>query len=313
MSAESASSDAIHPPPTPLDYATPGRADTRWGKGFLAACGCFVVWGCGHWIAGYRRRGAIWLAVCMLLMAAELLAMALPRWTGALLVLLPLQIVFFVAMMIDAFFRGRATPAPMLGRPLWRYIAGVLVVLFGYALNIGVNRAFGSAAHRLGAHTAAISTQAMRPTLQPGDRIISHRADHLRRWDLVTFYPPGRSDVFTQRVVGLPGEKVELIQNQLFIDGQRVSPPAGLGPYISRFSSGRQNGCEGNPIQLGGEDYFLLGDNSPRAYDSRCFANAVPGHPLGAVPRELIEGRVTMIYWPPKRIRQLFQGGPDSK
>jgi signal peptidase I len=304
MTEERIDSDSANPSPTPLSYASPGSWESKWGKGFLAACGGFVLWGLGQWIAGFRRRGIAWFIVWVLLTAAELLALALPKWTGALFVLLPLQVVLFLVMTIDAFVRGRGAARPMLGRPIWRYVAGVIIILIGQAAGRGINRVYDSLAHRLGANTVAITTHAMQPTLQPGDRIISHRDSNLSRWDLVVFRPPGRNDLFTQRVVGLPGEKVELMSNQLFINDRQVSPPAGVRPYISRLASGRQTGCEGHPIRLGPGEYYLLGDNSAVSYDCRLFPDAEPGHQIGAIPRESILGRVTAIYWPIRRLRE---------
>lgn len=291
--------------PAPLNYAAPQPQESKWGKGFLAACGCYVFWGLGHWIGGYRRKSIIWVAIWVVLTAAELLALALPKLTLALLVLLPLQVVLFLVMTIDAFIAARSASRPMLQRPTWRYLAGVMIILVGLVVHRGINRVFYALAHRIGANTVAITTPAMRPTLQPGDRIISHREANLRRWDLVVFRPPGRNDLFTQRVVGLPGEKVDLINNQLFINDRKTSPPLGVGPYLSRFATGQLTGCEDHPIQLGPDEYYLLGDNSAVAWDCRLFPNAAPGHQLGAIPRDSIAGRVTTIYWPPSRVRTI--------
>lgn len=296
---------APNTPRSPLDYAAPNAFGSQWGKGFLAVSGCFVLWGLGQWIAGYRRHGIAWFAIFLLLAIAGLLTLALPKWTIALVALLPLEVVLFVAMTIDAFIRGRGAARPMLGRPVWRYVAGIVAILLGQVLNYGSRRVFDALAHRLGANAVAITTQAMRPTLQPGDRIISHREPNVRRWNLVVFRPPGRKDLFTQRVVGLPGEKVDLINNQLFINDQKVSLPPGVGPYISRFATGQPIGCEEHPIRLGPAEYYLLGDNSPASYDCRLFPEAAPGHQIGAIPRDSILGRVTTIYWPIRRIHQL--------
>ena len=54
---------------------------------------------------------------------------------------------------------------------------------------------------------------------------------------------------------------------------------------------------------LGPDEYFILGDNSPVAADSRYWRKPVPGHQPGALPAGRIVGRVTAIYWPPSRWR----------
>jgi hypothetical protein len=65
------------------------------------------------------------------------------------------------------------------------------------------------------------------------------------------------------------------------------------------------NGCEGNPIALGPDEYFLLGDNSAGAMDARCWELPVGSHPVGALPAESIIGVAKGIYWPPGRWRSL--------
>jgi signal peptidase I len=101
----------------------------------------------------------------------------------------------------------------------------------------------------------------------------------------------------------LPGEKIEIVAGRLLVNDVALSPPVAIGPYTVP-SYGPQTASQGHPIRLGADEYFLLGDNSPQAYDSRCWADAAPGHQLGAVPRASIVGRVTAICFPLKRMHQ---------
>jgi type IV secretory pathway protease TraF len=75
-------------------------------------------------------------------------------------------------------------------------------------------------------------------------------------------------------------------------------------PYVGSVPVGPQTGCKDHPIHLEAGEYFILGDNSRISYDGRYWAQAAPGHQLGAVPRDWIFGRATAIYWPLNRIRQ---------
>jgi hypothetical protein len=56
---------------------------------------------------------------------------------------------------------------------------------------------------------------------------------------------------------------------------------------------------------LGADEYYVLGDNSLLARDSRYWNIAAPGHQPGALPRANILGRATWVYWPPKHWRRL--------
>jgi len=113
-----------------------------------------------------------------------------------------------------------------------------------------------------------------------------------------------------KRIVGLPHDKIEITGFGLLIDGKSVSLPPNVGPYIStdRYEqplAGTQpyfaaTGCWGNPITLGGDEYYVLGDNSAISGDSRYFP-AVGVHQPGAIPREDIMGRVVARIWPPDR------------
>lgn len=302
MADEIVESDALNPPPPPLYYAPPQAWESRWGKGFLAVCGTALFWGVGHAIAGRGRRGVGWLLAWLGAAAAFLTAMYMPSLVPALLVLVPIQALLGLAIIVDSFLCGRSSTRPMLRRPIWRYLAGFGLLAVAMLLGRIAAKPTAQASDLVGVHGYRISTHAMLPTLRPGDHILVHRAPTLRRWDLAVFHPPGRPDLFTQRIAGLPGEKVEIIGGQLHVNDQIVASPPGIGPYALPTPYGPQTGCAGHPIRLGPDEYFLLGDNSSLSYDCRLFADSVPGHQVGAIPRESIMGRVTAIYWPIGRL-----------
>jgi signal peptidase I len=148
----------------------------------------------------------------------------------------------------------------------------------------------------------------MSPTILPGDRVLAHkRFGEIRRWDLVVFKaldPPGERHVL--RVVGLPGETVELVGSALHVNGSPVAPPPGVGPYqqpLARFA--HANAAEGDPLTLADDEYFVLGDNPTRARDGRYWDTpADPHRQTGALPRDRIVAKVTTRYWPPSRWRR---------
>ncbi len=104
------------------------------------------------------------------------------------------------------------------------------------------------------------------------------------RWDVVILrHADGEESV--KRVVGLPGETVEIREGALVVNGARIEPPEHLaGEYIV------QKGRFGHaPVALGDDKYFVLGDSSYVSQDSRRW---------GPVGREDIEGRVMCIVFP---------------
>ena len=147
----------------------------------------------------------------------------------------------------------------------------------------------------------------MLPTLQPDDHILVRKAQVPERWDIVMFYPPSDRFLHAERIVGLPGEVVEIDSSGVKINGKRVNPPSNVGPFpYLELPSGRtfSNGSAGHPIRLGGDEYFVLGDNCSGAGDSRVWTEPILNHQPGALPGEQIIGVVTMLYWPPTRWKQ---------
>ncbi len=136
-----------------------------------------------------------------------------------------------------------------------------------------------------------IPSGSMEPTLQVGDRILVakfyYRLAPIQRGDVIVFrYPLNPGKDFVKRVVGLPGDRVELRRGVVYINGK---PRPDLTP------------ADGDPACI--QDYgpktvtpghlFVLGDNRCNSEDSRFF---------GLVPARNVVGRALVIYWPPHRI-----------
>ena len=134
--------------------------------------------------------------------------------------------------------------------------------------------------------------------------MLVYQSSPLQRGDIVRVGPDQNGRLWAKRVVGLPGETVEIQPPYVLIDGEKLLDP----PIFSKISS-RAEGYAGYvnaedmgfkgialPITLGTDEYFLLGDNSPKSGDSRLF---------GPVSRENIHGKVMRVVFPPWRIREL--------
>jgi signal peptidase I len=148
-----------------------------------------------------------------------------------------------------------------------------------------------------------IPTASMEPTLRgdhPGDGIDGDTVLVLksaywlrppRRWDLVAFAPlserqaAGSAHGLVKRVVGLPGEMVEIRGGAVLVDGAALELP----PQLAGIEY-RNRGRFGNdPFRLGDGEYFVLGDNAEVSEDGRHW---------GPLPRERIFGRVVAIIRP---------------
>jgi len=132
----------------------------------------------------------------------------------------------------------------------------------------------------------------MLPTLQINDRLIidkwSYRFQPPQRGDIVVFSPPeilkqqNFKDAFIKRVIGLPGEKVEVRDGLVYINEQ---------PLQEKYIEDQPN-YQFGPVTVPPNSYLVLGDNRNNSYDS---------HYWGFLPRENIIGKATKRFWPPDR------------
>ncbi len=139
-----------------------------------------------------------------------------------------------------------------------------------------------------------------------GDRILACKLLTPERWDLIVFrYPEDPSFNYVKRLVGLPGEKLEIRDGAVWINGEKLDPPESIRgiPYSPTIGSGAHvhSGPGSVPVELGPDEYFVLGDFVDQSADSRMWERGAPGHPPYAVPKENIVGVVINIYWPPSR------------
>lgn len=118
---------------------------------------------------------------------------------------------------------------------------------------------------------------------------LSYRFHDPERFDIVIFPGPeenGENPYYIKRVIGLPGETVQIIDGKVYIDGEVLEEDTyGITDYIEYA------GLAEEPLTLGDDEYFCLGDNRPVSYDSRYEA-------VGPVTREEIIGKVWIRIWP---------------
>ena len=153
-----------------------------------------------------------------------------------------------------------------------------------------------------------VEGSSMSPTLEGGQYLIVDQVSYFQLdverlsrtipfWDAsdsspqFAFDPPTRGEIivfqfpqdpdkdFVKRVVGLPGETVEVRSGTVYINGDALQEP-----YLMRTD--RSNA---RPLVLDDKEYYVIGDNRRNSNDSRAW---------GVVPEENIVGKVWMVYWP---------------
>jgi signal peptidase I len=144
-----------------------------------------------------------------------------------------------------------------------------------------------------------------------GDRIVALKMLRPLRWDLIVYVPPFDAEtVYVARLVGLPGESVEIRDGEVWIDGKLSAKPLEIDKLVYAGQLNKWNPFDEEaskqpwgPAPLGEDEYLVLGDFSRSSFDSRLWTEGAPDHPPYAVPAENIVGVVTHLYWPPSRWR----------
>lgn len=162
--------------------------------------------------------------------------------------------------------------APQPHKTFWREIIEtiLLTVLIYAAVNLITDR-------------RRIESVSMEPNLHPGEYVlvekISYALGQPQRGDIIVFHHPRGERDLIKRVIGLPGETLEVRAGQVWIDGAALTEPYVAAALVG---SGRWT--------LGSNQFFVMGDNRNNSQDSRSW---------GPLERELIVGKTVFIYWPP--------------
>ena len=142
----------------------------------------------------------------------------------------------------------------------------------------------------VGFRTSAVG-QSMAETIYNGDNVLINRFVYVvsdpKPNDIVVFRPNGneKSHLYIKRVIACPGDEVQIIKGVVYVNGEVFSEAVSV-------ASIEEAGLASEPIKLGEDEYFVLGDNRNNSEDSR-FAN------IGNIKKEYMIGKVwfRIISW----------------
>lgn len=137
---------------------------------------------------------------------------------------------------------------------------------------------------------ADVPTGSMENTIMPGDRLIGNRLAYLReapeRGDVIIFhYPDNEEDLYVKRVIGLPGETVDIRDGVIYIDGAEDPLAEVYLKEVWTVATGPYH------FEVPEDAYLVLGDNRNDSWDARYWTNTY-------VYQEKILGEAVVIYWP---------------
>lgn len=129
----------------------------------------------------------------------------------------------------------------------------------------------------------------MVPTLKDRERLIINKAIYYlttpKRGDIIVFHSPENND-WIKRVIGLPGDQLEIVDGVLYINGEPVEEPYLNGMVTEDFDL----------VQVPENMLFVMGDNRYNSKDSR--------NPyVGPIPMESVVGKAQFVFWPASNMR----------
>lgn len=138
-----------------------------------------------------------------------------------------------------------------------------------------------------------VSGSSMESTLSHGDNLIvdkiTYRFADPKRYDIIVFpFRYEENTYYIKRIIGLPGETIQIQDGSIYIDGEILKESYGREVMKSA-------GLAAEPIELGEDEYFVLGDNRNDSTDSR-----EPN--VGVIHRDEIIGRAWVRIWPLDKI-----------
>ena len=128
----------------------------------------------------------------------------------------------------------------------------------------------------------------MEPTIRPGDRIVLMKTGSIKKSDIIIFKSPEDTETYlVKRVIGLPGDVVEIAGGQLYLNGKPMDEPYLKESFIV---------YKYDLAQVPSGKLFVLGDNRNNSDDSTVW---------GFLPAENIRGKVIFRYWPLNRLSRI--------
>lgn len=264
--------------------------DNKNRKPWLAGILTFLTIGLGHLYAGEPRRGLI-----IYLVQGILLGIFIPLLlVGHPLVITLLAIIFglsyFIYCLIDAVKIARKNKIDF---QLKKYNKWYVYVACWVVAALIIQPVIETSIKKYIIQAYEIPSGAMTPTLLPGDHILVEKyiyKNHApQRGDLIIFpFPEDPSTIFVKRLIGLEGDKIEIKEKQLYINGEKYTENYIV--HIDPIIMPPENGPRDNfgPVVVPDGNYFVMGDNRDNSHDSRYFK---------FVEKKTVEGKVKSIYW----------------
>jgi|SRR3989344_3591498 len=173
-------------------------------------------------------------------------------------------------------------------------VRSAVAVVFDILQTIVLSAAIFVIIYLFAAQPHLVKGSSMEPNFHNGDYILTEKVSYKfrgpQRGEVIVFKAPNRPDAdYIKRIIGLPGEKIKVIEGIIYVNGQKLPEqyePINFQTFSGRFLQ------EGQEFTVPENQYFVFGDNRSHSSDSREF---------GPVDKDFIIGRALIRYWPAPR------------
>lgn len=132
--------------------------------------------------------------------------------------------------------------------------------------------------------------------------LIAVKTNGIQRGDVIVFQaPPDHEKDFIKRVIGLPGDTVEVKGGFVYLNGKKLDESAYLHSDVRTYGGAFLK--DGEPYTVPADNYFVMGDNRPFSSDSREW---------GILAAHMIIGKSMFVYWPLSNMRIVHNPFPAS-
>jgi len=258
-------------------------------KPWLAVLLTFITTGLGHVYSGKAQRGVVLFLLGQLFLGA-ILSFLLAYSLAGLIIGVVVFILYFIYCTIDVYIIAKENIFNYALKKYNRWYVYLFVWIF---CSLFIGNLMQMAVKANVAQSFHIPSGAMLNTLQIGDYIICnkfiYKTTEPKRGDIVIFpYPKDPLVIYVKRVIGLPGESIEIKNKNVFINGALLSEPYAIHITETILSPGTSPRDNFGPIEIPNNELFLMGDNRDNSFDSRFW---------GLVNTAEVKGKVIYAYW----------------
>jgi len=258
-------------------------------KPIIAFLLSFITPGLGQMYNGRLKRGIILYLIELLMVVVLIFSGLFLKFYGAIISLL-IILGFTIFIWLNALFDAIKREVPLKPSNKW-YIYLVIFLINGFVIQPVVS----SAIKKNIVKAYKFPSISMEPTLFPGDYFIvnmrCYKSEKPKRGDIIIFeFPIDPSKDFIKRVIATEGEKVEIIENRIYINDKLIDDP--WGHFVTRSFLQRME--DFGPVVVPKDCLFVLGDNRDNSEDSRFW---------GFVNVKKVKGKALYLYWAEDKTR----------